>query len=284
MGLYDQHVHSLYSHDSSAEPAECARRAVSEGLSGLTFTEHYDTHPDEAAHCEYDDERVSLAVRDLAGRFGGSLFIGKGIEIDYQPATLPQIVDFLEGHRFDLVLLGVHYARGEPVFDPRVWETNDPGTVTRRYLQTVLEAVEACAKLKRGRAPAFDVLAHLDFVKRYSLQFTDSDHIEENRELLDEILYGCLNAGLTLELNTSNLRKGHSEGMPGSSILRRWAELGGETVALGSDSHRADEVGSGLRRAAKMLLQAGIRQQAVFEKRRCRAEPLAEPPAGRKGQ
>ena len=274
MGLYDQHVHSLHSHDSAAKPAECALKAQQQGLSGLTFTEHYDTHPQEAAHCVYDDEEFTRAIEDLRERFGDSIRIGKGIEVDYQPASLPAVVDFLEGHSFDLVLLGVHYCHGEAVFDPRVWERSDPVTVTRRYLETVLQAVTACEKLRRGRAPVFDVLAHLDFVKRYSLQFTESVHVEEQAGLLDEILYGCLSAGITLELNTSTLRKGHREGMPGTGILRRWAALGGERIALGSDSHRTGEVGSDLGRAAQMVLRAGIRQQAVFEKRVCRAEPI----------
>jgi histidinol-phosphatase (PHP family) len=245
------------------------------GLSGLTFTEHYDTHPEEAAHCVYDDEKYTRAISELRERFGDSLWIGKGIEVDYQPAALPRIADFLQQHRFDLVLLAVHYCRGEPVFDRRVWQGDDPGSVTRRYLETVLEALAACEKLQRGASPLFDVLAHLDFVKRYSLQFTGSDRLEEQGDLLDEILRACLHTGMTLELNTSPLRKGYPEGMPGMRVIHRYAELGGQMMVLGSDSHRSEEVGSGLRRAARMLQEAGIGQTAVYEKRVCRAEPVA---------
>ncbi len=286
MGLYDQHVHSLHSHDSTAEPAECALKARAQGLSGLTFTEHYDyeAYPEEPAHCAYDDDKFTRAIADLRSRFGDSVQIGKGVEVDYQPTNLPRIVDFLQAHSFDLVLLGVHYCRGEAVFDPRVWERSDPVTVTRRYLETVLEAIGACVKLRRGSTPVFDVLAHLDFVKRYSLQFAGADHVEGQEQLLDEILHGCLSAGMTLELNTSTLRKGHAEGMPGTGILRRWAQLGGDAVALGSDSHRVDEVGSDLGRAAQMLLRAGIQQQAIFEKRVCRAVPIADSGAARQQQ
>ena len=45
MDLYDQHVHSRHSFDSHSEPAACVESAIERGLSGITFTEHFDTHP-----------------------------------------------------------------------------------------------------------------------------------------------------------------------------------------------------------------------------------------------
>lgn len=276
MPLYDQHVHSLHSHDSSAEPAACALQAVEKGLSGLTFTEHYDTHPEEAAHCVYDDEKYTRTISELRERFGASIWIGKGIEVDYQPAAMPAIVDFLAEHRFDLVLLAVHYCHGEPVFDRRVWQRDDPGNVTRRYLETVLEALATCERLQGGGSRVFDVLAHLDFVKRYCLKFTGSDGMDEQGDLLDEILRACLRLDLTLELNTSLLREGHPEGMPGIRVMRRYAELGGTMMLPGSDSHRSGDVGSGLRRAMRLLREAGMERIAVYRQRVCRAEPIAE--------
>jgi histidinol-phosphatase (PHP family) len=252
----------------------CARRAAELGLSGLTFTEHFDTHPDEIAHSRYDDEKYTRAIGELRERWEGALWIGKGIEVDYQPASMPAVVDFLAEHGFDLVLLAVHYCDGEPVFDQRIWQGNDPESVTRRYLETVLHALEMCERWRRGQEPVFDVLAHLDFIKRYSLQFTGAEHLQRQGKLLDQILRACLRAGVTPELNASTLRKGHPEGMPGIQVIKRYAELGGAMMCLGSDSHSVEDVGAGLPRAAELLRRAGITQTAVFERRVRRAEPL----------
>lgn len=275
MGLFDQHVHSTHSQDSDAEPADCVRRAIEMGLDGLTFTEHYDTHPEEAGRCVYDDEKYTKTISDLRATFGDSIQIGKGVEVDYQPANMPAIVDFLRGHWFDVVVLGVHYFGGEPVFARRAWQGRDPGRITRQYLQTVVEALTWCERHYRSSERVFDVLAHLDFVKRYSLQFTGSDHVAEHGDLIDEILRGCLRIGMIPEVNTATLRKGCDQPMPSFAVMQRYARLGGKMMFLGSDSHRVEEIGSGLERAAQMLQAAGIEQVAVYWRRLPRAVPIA---------
>ena len=82
MKLFDQHLHSKHSFDSHAEPADNVRRAVELGLAGLTFTEHYDTHPDEINDCLYNDDAYSETIDALRRVFGKRIQIGKGIEIE----------------------------------------------------------------------------------------------------------------------------------------------------------------------------------------------------------
>ena len=62
MKFYDQHVHSRHSYDSQTDPAEDVEAAVARGLSGLTFAEHFDTHPDDWEECCYDDAAYSTAI------------------------------------------------------------------------------------------------------------------------------------------------------------------------------------------------------------------------------
>ncbi len=277
MNLYDQHLHSKHSFDSDAQPADNARKAIEVGLAGLTFTEHYDTHPEEIAECVYDDIAYSATIDALRDEFGTRLRIGKGIEVCYQPDNMPRIIDFLDDLRFDLVLLSVHWFYGQPIHAGYVWKGRDPSKVTRRYLEAVLDAVRFCERLYRDQPRVFDVLGHLDFVKRYSQRYAGGVFVAQHSDVMDEILRTCLAADLIPEINTSTLRRDSlDETMPGPAVVQRYADLGGTMMSIGSDSHSSRDIGADLDHAVNMLRDAGINQLAVFENRSRHPERIDE--------
>ena len=111
--LYDQHLHSHHSVDSEADPDENCRSALEKGLSGITFTDHFDPHPDEWSQGPYDYPAVHETISRLRSRYGDRLFVGLGIEICYQPDQMDFTLDYLARHEFDLVLLSVHWFSGK---------------------------------------------------------------------------------------------------------------------------------------------------------------------------
>jgi len=265
--LYDQHLHSRYSVDSEADPEQNVRRAIELGLAGVTFTEHYDTHPSEWSTCVYDYEQIARTVANLRSRYGERIFIGHGIEICHQPAQEARILDHLSAHAFDLVLLSVHWFDGRALHERDHWDGLTPTDATRRYLQAVLDAVDYVRQLKaRGQQP-FDVLGHLDLVKRYTQRYFGTYDIASHADLVDAILRACLEADLIPEVNLSSLFQSLPEPMPADWVVRRYAELGGRAMALGSDAHTTPRVGAGLAEAADMLKTQGIAYLAVFKER-----------------
>lgn len=277
MDLYDQHLHSHHSFDSKTEPVDNVESALAKGLAGLTFTEHFDTHPDDWKECVYDDERYSAEIRRLRERYGSKIAIGKGIEVCYQPDRMDFILDFLDSHEFDLVLLSVHYFAGRPVHKRECWTGVDAAAGTRIYLEGVRDAMRACAKLHERRGKVFHVLSHLDFVKRYTKRFFGTFYVASHGDLFDDILRACLDADIVPEINTSTLRQGLGESMPGPDTVKRYAALGGTCMSLGSDAHRAEDIGADFGTALAMLRDAGINRLAVFENRRRRLISLAHP-------
>jgi len=270
VSLYDQHVHSRLSADSDADPVANVRRAMELGLAGLTFTEHYDAHPSEREACVYDYERIARTIASLRSHFGDRIFIGLGIEICYQPDQMDEILAHLAGHDFDVVLLAVHWFDGRALHERDHWEGLDAEAATRSYLDTVLKAVQFVLELRRqGRRP-FDVLGHLDLVKRYTQRYFNQFDIRSHSDLVDEILQTCLEADLVPEVNLSSRRQSLPEPMPADWVVRRYTQLGGEAMSLGSDAHRAEDVGVGIAEAAAMLKREGVQRLAVFkERRRC---------------
>lgn len=275
MQLYDQHLHSWNSFDCKTPPEENVLTAVGSGIRGLTFTEHFDTHPDEWPGCIYDDGRITAELAELRRKYPeDQVRIGKGIEVCWQPSRLDFILDFLSRHRFDVVLISVHWAGGRPVHVREGFDGLTGEEFILTYLQAVREATEAIAKLKKtGRQP-FHVLGHLDFAKRYAKRYFDFEGPVHAPELIDAILMNCLEAGLIPEINTSTLRNSMAEPMPGPAVVRRYAELGGTMMSLGSDAHSSQYVGSHFDVALEIMRSAGLRHLAVFKEGQLAPEPL----------
>jgi histidinol-phosphatase (PHP family) len=266
--LYDQHLHTWYSTDSQADPAENVRQALARGLAGLTMTDHFDSFPSEWPACRYDYAPIAAALAALRDQYGERLFIGHGIEICYQPTEFDWVLPYLDTHRFDVVLLSVHWFNGRALHLREHWTGLDTASATRAYLETVLQAVRFVLDLKRqGRKP-FDVLGHLDLVKRYTQRFFGTFDIRPHRELIDEILRVSLEADLVPELNLSGLRQSLPEPMPAGWVVRRYAELGGEAMTLGSDAHAPEHVAAHFDQGAAILRENGVRRLAVFMDRR----------------
>lgn len=274
MQLYDQHLHSWHSVDSEADPAANVRHALGIGLAGLTFTEHYDTHPSEWPTCRYDYDKIAATVADLRREYGDRIFIGHGIEICYQPDQMDRVLEYLAAHQFDVVLFSVHWFKGRALHIREHWDGYDVASATRAYLETVLEAVQFAGRLRReGRQP-FDILSHLDLAKRYTQRWFKAFDIRSHADLIDEILRACLEAELVPEVNLSSLRQDLPEPMPADWVVRRYAELGGKAMSLGSDAHFSEDVGAGIFEAANMLKREGIERLAVFKGRERADQPL----------
>ncbi len=265
MPLYDQHVHSKHSVDSKAEPAEIVECAIARGLAGVTFTEHFDPHPDEWGECVYDDAAYSCAIQRLRETFGEKLLISKGIEIGYHAPRMDFVLDFLDRHEFDLVILSAHYFGQGGVHIREHWAGLDATEGTRRYLQTVLEMARFAESLHRTSGQVFHVLGHLDLVKRYTKRFLGGYDVSPCANLIDEILRTCISADLIPEINTSTLRQNVDEPMPGEGTIARYAQLGGTTMTLGSDAHLSKAVGADFELAVALLREAGL-NQALFRR------------------
>ena len=60
------------------------------------------------------------------------------------------------------------------------------------------------------------------------------------------------NKGIGLEVNTSGIDRIHTF-LPDEPYLRRFKELGGEIVTIGSDAHTCDRVGQYTKEACDMI-------------------------------
>ena len=257
--LVDYHCHTRYSGDGRGEIRELCARAVEMGLAEIAVTEHVDTDPTDPCYDFYDHEAVASDIAACREEFAGRLVIRHGIEIDYQPAFHDAAVDFIARHEFDVILGSAHYIHGMRGWEDEVYGLYDERSAYAGHFEGTLAAAES---------GLFDVMCHLDLVKRYAIPHYGPYDRGPCAGMIDGILRVMVDGGIALEVNTSGLRQTPRETFPDPETVRRFGELGGEHVTLGSDCHRPEDLGAGLAEAAAIIREAGFARLTVFEGRK----------------
>lgn len=258
----DYHIHSSRSVDSETDMEAYCRRAIELGLSELCFTEHVDFDPAEANTGYFDHKRYQREIRANRERFGDRLVIRSGAEIDYNHRFEEDIAAFLANTAFDFVLGSVHYLDGFNVSEPRSVEYFKDREILRAYGR-YFEEVQQCVDFG-----LFDVLGHLDLVKRYGVDFYGPFELGSFTEQIKRILETVVNTGMGVEINTSGIRQHPQETYPGLEVLKMYKWLGGQILTVGSDAHTADDLAKDIRVGLEQARQAGFETVWTFEARR----------------
>ena len=91
--------------------------------------------------------------------------------------------------------------------------------------------------------------------------------MSEYSDIIDDILTAVIIRGKGIEINTSGLWQKYGKMFPDKDILRRYRELGGEILTIGSDAHCADDLGKGIEDGIAAAKEAGFDKIAVFKHR-----------------
>lgn len=241
--MFDYHIHSRVSFDGHDTGEALARAAMAAGLKEICFTDHLDYDPlkkmgdiafsTEQYNAEYDP-------LDLPG-----LKIRRGCEFGMTKDNIPQFQQDLQRRPFDFVLGSIHFVDDLDVYFEEYWSGKTIFQAERRYLEATLETVLV--------QDDFDVLAHLTYIAKTQCHPAPRPvPYLEHRELIDEILRVLSSKGKGLELNTSGMDRCGGY-LPTADIFRRFKELGGRIVTVGSDAHRCNRVGQYSFNACKLL-------------------------------
>ena len=101
-----------------------------------------------------------------------------------------------------------------------------------------------------------------------TVQTKISSILKEYSDWLDEIIRLLIDKGLGMEINTGGYAAGLGHPNPHEDILKRYRELGGEIVTIGSDAHAPERIAADFDRACSILKKCGFRYHAIFRKRK----------------
>ena len=227
----------------------CAR-ALEIGLPAIAFTEHADWAIVHQGQHPVDIDGYFEVIDRCRAAFPG-LRILTGVELG-EPHWFPEeSAAILAAGPLDRVLGSIHSIHLDGgTIDASQFRGREgidfPGAV-REYFRELLALVES--------NQPFEVLAHLDYPKRYWLDgvapYREKDYESEIRA----ILKAAARSGRVLEVNTT---RGNTL-CPDLTVVRWWRDLGGQAVQYGSDAHQPDQVAEGFEVATRMVESAGFK-------------------------
>ncbi len=265
--LADCHNHTCCSGDSDAPLELVLQQAARMGLSHVCTTDHMDLVSREGDVLEDWDWTAALEQHERAQQSAP-----KGVEVRLG-AELNSAHLYTERNRrligqapLDLVVGSVHNTSpklgGE---DFILWQYTDEQTCFRA-LDDYFDSL-----ITLSGVDYIDVLAHIPYTLRY---MTDRDGIplslERYRPQLEVIFTNLIRRGAGIEVNT-NRGKSLADYR---DLLAQYRQLGGEIVTIGTDAHRPEDIGKGVREAAELLRELGYRYYTVYRRRRPEFIPL----------
>lgn len=261
----DAHVHSKVSHDGISYMTEHMKSAEENGVKEITFTEHYDDYSGVETNLKTLDIDYYRKVY-LENKNDNIVKTNFGIEIGLRPESHELISNMINNNSFDFIIGSSHITCGKDMaYDKSFFENYTPHQAVMNYLNEVLTNV-------RMYTNEFDVYGHIDYVIRYVIKYygnvMNKISYDEFRNILDEILLDIISKDKGIEINTSGIRYGLNNPHPNIEILKRYKELGGKIITIGSDAHRVEDLASHFDIAIDIIEQIGFEEIAVYHNRK----------------
>lgn len=257
MILADVHTHSSFSTDSDEPLRELAQAAADKGLKTLCVTEHHDFDHPHTGDFLLDVPAYREELMRVRGEFSDRLEVLFGVELGLLDYAAPRLYEFAKSADFDFIIGSAHQVDDLDPYYPEYFDKMGDKNGIAHFFDTMLSSVKAFDD--------FDILGHLDYIVRYSRAKSYSP--PDYREVIDEILKAVIAKGKGIEINTAGVRSlGYPH--PHPFVLKRYKELGGELVTVGSDAHDRTRIAFGFDKAEQVLKAEGFKYYAVFRARK----------------
>lgn len=263
--LCDMHVHSQNSHDSVASVLDMANACIKNNIYAFAITDHCDI--------EYFNEHnvlnlIANSVKETENaskELNGIIKILKGIEIGEGIWNKEYTDKILNSFNFDVIISSVHavryknYTMPYSTIDFSKMEMNEIYEYLDKYFDEVQEMLK--------NVPC-DIMAHLTCPLRYiNGKYGLNIDIKRYESKIISILEYIIKNSIALEINTSGIGAAYGQFMPDNWIIKKFKELGGYLITLGSDAHIPKNVGNAFNNAISFLKEYEFTEYYYFENR-----------------
>lgn len=243
---------------------EMVQQGIRLGLTHMCFTDHldydyYDASGKPTDMFDINTDSYLYEILQLREKYAGQITINFGIELGLQPHLMRKYAVYAKSYDFDFIIGSSHTCNKRDPYFPIFFEGKTEEEAYREYFESIIENIRKFSN--------FDVYGHLDYVVRYGPNMDREYTYAKYQDQLDTILNLLIEKGKGLEVNTAAVKYGLRQLHPSMEILKRYRELGGEIVTVGSDAHSPTHIADAFQRAADVLKECGFKYYTIFEKR-----------------
>ena len=257
--MYDFHMHTNFSIDSTATMEEMVKSGIAKGLKELCFTDHIEYDPPTLDFDEvYCPKEYRAEISRLMSIYGDRIRIKMGTELGWQPHVVDRMNAYVASGDFDFVLCSLHVVDYKDLHTKEFSKDKTPAQAYARYFEAYYECATDHAD--------FDVMSHYDLLKRHVP--LDADQVfRDNYDMAKATFKRLIDDGKGIEINTSGFRYHINSGLPSADFLKLYKSLGGEIITTGSDAHQPQDVAAHFDYAYDLLRSLGFKYVTRFDKR-----------------
>lgn len=256
----DFHMHTRFSSDSETAPEEIVEKAIELGLETICFTDHFDKdYPGNGNEFQLDTLNYFLYMEKLQKEYKDKIDIRIGVELGMQPHLGDFLRQYAKQYPFDFVIGSMHLFNGQDPYYKECFVEKTDREAYKAAFEETLETIKVFSD--------FDVLGHLDYIVRYGNKQAEEYSYEENADVIDEILKHLIVNGKGLEVNTAGWKYGLDFAHPHHDVLKRYKELGGEIITVGSDGHKPEHIAYDFHKVNDFLKSCGFKYYTEFKQR-----------------
>lgn len=265
--LFDSHIHSMASPDSTACPKGMINALNQKGI-GAVFTEHVDYYVSEGGNISAEDvpknkDSDFILDFDVYANYKNlrSNTTLLGLEIGLTNCYYNKNKQLACGD-YDFILGSVHCVDGYDVYYE--FPENDVKNFISRYLTYSAEMVELCG--------FFDVFGHIDYVARYNKEAQGLFRYNNYSVEFDTLFKLLAERDIPIEINTAYISKldKHLIEEIYLPIYKRFFQLGGKYCTIGSDAHHLADLCRGFDKGLALADTAGLQVVYYKERKRCK--------------
>lgn len=264
--LMDFHIHTDNSDDGNHSVMLMCEYAVRNRLRAAAITDHCECNRYRKDRFDRSIRQSYFEARKAKAVFSGKIIVLAGMELGQATQDLSAAEDALAANDYDFVLGSLHNVAGEVDFWKIDYKQKDAAKLLDRYYNELIDLI------KWGK---FDCLSHITYPFRYinGVEKLDLDPSRWNDQT-EVILKMLAENGKALEINTSGLRQPYGKTFPTLDTVKRFKELGGEFITVGSDAHICKEVGANIQEGMQIAKDAGFNHIALFQNRQLLQIPI----------
>lgn len=241
--FFDSHMHTKFSSDSKMQIEDVIKQGQALNI-GTILTEHMDYNYPKEDLFKFDPNKF---FNEYSKYRGDNLLLG--VEIGLSSSSLSKNNNLSTSYPFDFILGSIHSVNDVDIFTDESKNDLTKAEYLTLYFKEMIKDIKEFDN--------FDSLSHIDYPCRYLKEKDKEINLSELGEYVDEVFKILIEKEKCLEINT---KKFDDKNFIHSifNLCKRYKELGGKYITVGSDAHNKDRIGKDFNIAKDIILETNL--------------------------